>query len=384
MVIFDMPYGFFDTKEVPWDIPLTKAAVVTMIQQLAAVIVNDDCIGWFWINPDHYHMMKKCLAQGGWKCQVPFGWYKPNSNVHGVLKYIPSFEQAIVATKGDRSSVWRNWSSDFHDRHNHVTMNGVTSFYKHEGKVVNPAQKPVQLMQKMIERHCAPGSTVLVIGFGSGTDLIASLSARCHVIGVEADEFQYKCGLARLRHFVDAQLQPPKLKKPAASAASESSQAGEPPDEAKEAQPAVELTGHPCIVCNGRDGVRTQCADCKAWFHSEKDACSYQCAECAAHHGDNLCERKQCHDKFYNTHASEFPFHAIHKHLRVNYNIFFEFLCLISCSRVVRPYCCLWIWIENLYIVILSLAFHAQIFQDVILRPDNFFFDDDRRPTALI
>ena len=51
MVIFDMPYGVFDTKEVPWDVPLTKAAVITLIQQLAAVVRNDSCIAWFWINP---------------------------------------------------------------------------------------------------------------------------------------------------------------------------------------------------------------------------------------------------------------------------------------------------------------------------------------------
>ena len=31
MVIFDMPYGVFDTKEVPRDVPLTKAAVITLI-----------------------------------------------------------------------------------------------------------------------------------------------------------------------------------------------------------------------------------------------------------------------------------------------------------------------------------------------------------------
>ena len=51
MVIFDMPYGVFHTREVPWDVPLTKAAVITLIQQLAAVVRNDRCIAWFWINP---------------------------------------------------------------------------------------------------------------------------------------------------------------------------------------------------------------------------------------------------------------------------------------------------------------------------------------------
>ena len=322
MVIFDMPYGVFDTKEVPWDVPLTKAAVITLIQQLAAVVRNDSCIAWFWINPDYIPMMKKALLAGGWKSQVLHGWYKPNSNVHGVLKYISSYEQAIVATKGEKTKVWQHWSSDFHDRHNFVIMNGVTSFYKHEGKVVNPAQKPIQLMQSMIERHCAPGSTVLVLGFGSGTDLIAALSARCHVIGVESDEYQYKCGLARLRSFVDAQLKPAKSQKSAASAPVESSESDEPTAEAKEEKHEPEVPGFPCVVCSGKTGLRVQCACCKTWFHNSVEGCFFACEECLEQHGDKLFDRKQCHDKFYEANATEYPFHEKHKHLRVNFIVF--------------------------------------------------------------
>jgi len=110
---------------------------------------------------------------------------------------------ALVCTKGERSKVWQHWSVDYRERHNLVSMPAVTTLSKFEGKVVNPTQKPVKLMEDVIARHCPPGSTVLVLGFGSGTDLIAAMSARCNVIGIEADPFQFKAGLARLRAFVD-------------------------------------------------------------------------------------------------------------------------------------------------------------------------------------
>lgn len=329
MVIFDMPYGVFNTKDVPWDVRLTREAMITLIQQLAAVVRNDNCLGWFWVHPAQYGEISECLQAGGWRNQVPFCWYKPNANVHGCLKYIPSWELALVATKGDKNKAWQHWSTDYKDRHNHVTMPGITSLYKHEGKVVNPTQKPVQLMQEVIQRHCPPGSTVLVIGFGSGTDLIASFAARCHVIGIESDELQFQAGLSRLRAFVDSQLQPPKSKKPAGEVEADASQSPKEPEAGKEPQGAEGEPQTPCVQCGKADGVRAECAHCRAWFHKEQDECGFVCEECLAEHGDRLFERKSCHDAFYEENADVYPFHSKHKHLAVSFCVFFSF-CLFD------------------------------------------------------
>lgn len=54
-------------------------------------------------------------------------------------------------------------------------------------KVINPAEKPVQLAMKFMKAYCTTGETVLVIGSGSGSEIIAGLECKLKVIAVEMD-----------------------------------------------------------------------------------------------------------------------------------------------------------------------------------------------------
>lgn len=50
---------------------------------------------------------------------------------------------------------------------------------------MHPTQKPVKLMQYMIDTYCKPGSKVLDFTCGSGPTIKASISAKCDVLGID-------------------------------------------------------------------------------------------------------------------------------------------------------------------------------------------------------
>lgn len=75
-------------------------------------------------------------------------------------------------------------------------MKSFTSGARQEdGEKIHPAQKPVALIQRMIEDSTQPGDTVLDPFMGSGTTAIAAMRSGRNWIGFEVDE----------AHFIEAQ-----------------------------------------------------------------------------------------------------------------------------------------------------------------------------------
>lgn len=68
----------------------------------------------------------------------------------------------------------------------------------HPSKTVHPTQKPVELMQYLIETYTNPGEYVLDNCMGSGTVGIACLNSNRSFIGIEIDENYYNLASNRI------------------------------------------------------------------------------------------------------------------------------------------------------------------------------------------
>ena len=73
-------------------------------------------------------------------------------------------------------------------RHNHIEMAPVKRLLGgSDGKAINSCQKPRELMSWFCNRLSPVGGNVLVIGFGSGSEVLGAADCGRNVVGVEKD-----------------------------------------------------------------------------------------------------------------------------------------------------------------------------------------------------
>jgi site-specific DNA-methyltransferase (adenine-specific) len=78
---------------------------------------------------------------------------------------------------------------------------------KTDGEKVHPTQKPVEVIQKMIEDSTEPGAVVLDTFMGSGTTAVACLRTGRNFIGFELDEKYYEIAQSRIAGEADRLLE---------------------------------------------------------------------------------------------------------------------------------------------------------------------------------
>lgn len=78
---------------------------------------------------------------------------------------------------------------------------------KTDGEKVHPTQKPVEIIQKMIEDSTEPGGVVLDTFMGSGTTAVACLRTGRNFIGFELDEKYYEIAQSRIAGEADRLLE---------------------------------------------------------------------------------------------------------------------------------------------------------------------------------
>lgn len=76
---------------------------------------------------------------------------------------------------------------------------------KTNGEKVHPTQKPVELIQKMIEDSTEPGDIVLDTFMGSGTTAVACVKTRRNYIGFELDEKYHATAQERVAKAISEQ-----------------------------------------------------------------------------------------------------------------------------------------------------------------------------------
>ena len=84
----------------------------------------------------------------------------------------------------------------------------VLTFVRLPGtKMVHPTQKPLPLIQFLIEKSVSPGGLVIDPFAGSGTTLVAAASLGRRYWGCEIDEHYYKVALSRLKSDVQCAME---------------------------------------------------------------------------------------------------------------------------------------------------------------------------------
>jgi site-specific DNA-methyltransferase (adenine-specific) len=63
----------------------------------------------------------------------------------------------------------------------------------------HPTQKPLDLVEYLVETHSRPGDLVLDFSMGSGTTGVASLKCDRRFIGIEQDESYFEIACDRIR-----------------------------------------------------------------------------------------------------------------------------------------------------------------------------------------
>lgn len=74
----------------------------------------------------------------------------------------------------------------------------VQKFCTRKNKSVHPTQKPVDLLEYLINTYTKPGETVLDFTMGSGSTGVACVNTGRDFIGIELDETYYKIACARI------------------------------------------------------------------------------------------------------------------------------------------------------------------------------------------
>ena len=74
------------------------------------------------------------------------------------------------------------------------------------GEKVHPTQKPVEIIQKMIEDSTEPGAVILDTFMGSGTTAVACIQTGRQYIGFELDERYHTIAQQRIAEAVDSLL----------------------------------------------------------------------------------------------------------------------------------------------------------------------------------
>lgn len=108
-------------------------------------------------------------------------------------RYVPSLEMMIWFVKKDGWTFNRNFEETYES--------GVFEYASESGggyKRIHPTQKPVKLIQRLIEIHSNPNDIVLDPFMGSGTTAIASIRSERRFIGFEIDKQYFDDSIKRI------------------------------------------------------------------------------------------------------------------------------------------------------------------------------------------
>lgn len=206
-IISDPPYGvnITDTKKVNKthhvgeiykdDEKGYKELMSALIKEFPRVCKDDSWVILF-VAIENFYWMKEELESVGYdKLDYnPAIWHRTNSSGQTnkpLLFYGRSFETFIYGCRGNINLARPGQS-------NLLPFAGIVGDDKN-----HPVEKPVELLEEIISRHCHPGYNILDPFSGSGSTIIAGLKQNCNPIGFELDQTYYDRSLLRISEFLD-------------------------------------------------------------------------------------------------------------------------------------------------------------------------------------
>jgi hypothetical protein len=277
LIFFDAPYNVLPNT--PWEFQITAKWLMAIFRQISAASTEN------WATIVIMHKMADsaivldAMQQGGLTQMIPFAWVKDGHHSQTPQSSLTSvFEVGTVGYKPDRTKVkWGGATADPRGRRNVIEAKPVSSFFKAaDGEPINICQKPPEIIQYFTNMHVPPGGHVLIIGFGSGAEILGALDCDVNVVGIDSDLRQFEAVKTVLVHKYEREL---KLQKElakefgnsqtvAGSPLNSSVGSGNPQDPHQVALAAEEV-----------DDNEYQCMDCKQTIYSmdDRNKCAYGC-----------------------------------------------------------------------------------------------------------
>ena len=194
-----MPYGL---GLAPWDVLLSDSELETFGNQLSCVNKSRAFALVVSITVFDATRIRTWMIAHGFSDVHPLYVYKPKQNTTG-MEWIFAVECMLVGYKGGI----RACKLTFCDatpllRHNLLFGHQVGPKLQHAGEdaVVNTTQKHPNVASAIGRVFCRPGSTALVIGAGSGSEVIGLARVGVNVVGLERDPKQFRGLTDRLTH----------------------------------------------------------------------------------------------------------------------------------------------------------------------------------------
>ena len=207
LVYFDAPQNILN-KIVDWEYQLDQIFLNKLFKQVNACDTGNWQVFVIMHKFTDSKLVHDSLKTNGYQQMQPIFWYKtPEHKGSGpVSSYTSAVECGTIGFKPHAAACGFFMSTDPRKRHNHFTHKSVTSYFKDsDGNVVNPTENPPELLQWLCNNHLEPSSNVLIIGAGSGSDIIGAARACCNVVAVENNQRQFENCQIRLIDYVDTE-----------------------------------------------------------------------------------------------------------------------------------------------------------------------------------
>ena len=176
-----------------------------MFKQLAAINKAPQSVICLMHHPKDTQIVLESISNAGYKQASHIYWVKTNHTNAGPTGALTQIvEMGTMAYYPHRGKV--HWADNKNpsDRYNTFYSDTVTSLLKDShGDKVNVTEKPTDLARQLMALHCVPGDNVLVLGSGTGSDVIGAIDCGCNVFGVERDRKQYDASVTRIVKLVN-------------------------------------------------------------------------------------------------------------------------------------------------------------------------------------
>ena len=191
----------FGLKVASWDdVAPTKEEIRVVLSQVHAVCINEPHVFFNYCDIRQYDNVYTAMTDSRYTNIHPFFIHKNNQNCVGYQQYTYAVDVLVVGYYPNKRSVPWNASANPLMRHNIISVPSLNVHYKNpsDNKTANIHEKPAGNMATLMANHASPGPWALVLGAGSGGEVLGAIKAGLHVVAVERDQRQFDGLRARL------------------------------------------------------------------------------------------------------------------------------------------------------------------------------------------
>lgn len=134
-------------------------------------VAGRDCWLVFWFGPTWFHEVKSALEVAKWEVDdIPAIWVKPNGQTMQPERYLGrAYEPFFIARKGNPAVMKKGRLNTF--------------LYNNEQVKFHPTQRPVEMIEEILETFASPTASVLCPFLGSGNTIRAAYNAGMSCFG---------------------------------------------------------------------------------------------------------------------------------------------------------------------------------------------------------